>query len=193
MDEAWNQTRMAFTEAARWFGGVVAHSEGRWDEPGLGVWDVRALVGHTSRALLTLETYLGTPAASVDVSSTADYYLATAAGASDEEVAQRGRDAGAALGGDPVAGVAAIVGRVPPLLDAVDGDLVVTTIVGGIRLRDYVPTRTFELVVHTLDLASALGAAVEPPPAAASEALRVVADLAPRRGRAGLPPGFTVL
>ena len=28
----------------------------RWDGPGLGEWDLRALVGHTSRSLLTVET-----------------------------------------------------------------------------------------------------------------------------------------
>jgi hypothetical protein len=66
------------------------------------------------------------------------------------------------------------------------------------------PDRTSELVVHTLDLARALGLADEPPATPAAEALRVVADVAPRRGAAGailraatgrstLGPGFTVL
>ena len=39
-------------------------------EPGLGEWDVRSLVGHTSRALLTVETYLASPAEVVKVGST---------------------------------------------------------------------------------------------------------------------------
>ena len=30
----------------------------RWERPGLGEWDIRALVGHTSRSLLTVEIYL---------------------------------------------------------------------------------------------------------------------------------------
>jgi uncharacterized protein (TIGR03083 family) len=167
---------------------------------------VRALVGHTSRALLTVEAYLAQPARSVDLRSTADYYAAAGSTADPAAVAQRGRDAGAALGDDPAGAVRAIVARVPPLLDApsVRGDDAVTTIAGGMRLVDYVPTRTFELVVHTLDLARALGSDAEPPPAAATEALRLVAELAPRRGAAGpillaatgrttLGPGFSVL
>ena len=47
------------------------------DEPGLGEWDVRSLVGHTSRALLTVETYLSRPAEVVEVESTAEYYRVT--------------------------------------------------------------------------------------------------------------------
>jgi uncharacterized protein (TIGR03083 family) len=202
--DPWSETKAAFTEAAQWFAWAARLADGRWAEPGLGVWDVRALVGHTARALLTLETYLGRPAPTLDVGSTADYYLATGAASTDDEVAQRGRDAGAALGADPASMVAAIVDRVPRLLDDAEADLAVATIAGGIRLDHYVPTRTFELVVHTLDLGRALGITAEPPPASARAALRVVADLAPRRGtsgvllaavtgRAALDAGFTVL
>jgi hypothetical protein len=80
----------------------------------------------------------------------------------------------------------------------------VTTVVGGMRLRDYLPTRTFELVVHTSDLAAAIGVRPEVPAPAARQALLVVADLAvaaglaaplllAATGRPGLPTGFTVL
>ena len=31
----------------------------QWDLPGLGVWTVRDLAGHTARAILTVENYLG--------------------------------------------------------------------------------------------------------------------------------------
>jgi hypothetical protein len=49
----------------------------RWDAPGLGEWDVRALVGHTSRAMLTVEAYLAKPAEQVDMLSAPLYYRAT--------------------------------------------------------------------------------------------------------------------
>ena len=39
----------------------------RWDGPGLGEWDLRALVGHTSRSLLTVEAYLQRPAEQEDL------------------------------------------------------------------------------------------------------------------------------
>jgi hypothetical protein len=72
------------------------------------------------------------------------------------------------------------------------------------RLADYLPTRTFELAVHTADLATALGAPLDLPATAAAQALRLVADLAVSEGRAGalllaatgrsgLPAGFSVL
>lgn len=204
MSTSWTASRETFAEAAAWFVAVAAQVGDRWEAPGLGEWDVRALVGHTSRSLLTVETYLGIPAVRVDVGSTAAYYRATRARAAGPEVAQRGRDAGAALGPDPAAAVAEIAARVPPILDATDGTELVTTIAGGMRLSDYLPTRVLELVVHTLDLAAALGLPAEPPARGAAVALEIVADLAVADGRAaplllaatgrtGLPPGFTVL
>jgi uncharacterized protein (TIGR03083 family) len=150
----------------------------RWEAPGLGEWTVRDLVGHTSRSLLTVEEYLARPAASVEIASAAAYYRAIRHATAGPAVAQRGRDAGAALGADPVAAVAELVARVLPLLGSLDGDELVTTIAGGMRLADYLPTRTFELAVHTADLAAALGVAPSMPPTAAAQALAVVADLA---------------
>ena len=119
-------------------------------------------------------------------------------------VAQRGRDAGTALGADPVAAVAEIAARVVPLVEACDGTELLTTIAGGMRLADYLPTRTFELAVHTADLASALGLPLDVPPTAAAQALAVVAALAVADGLAGplllaatgrseLPARFSVL
>ena len=57
MHSSWEDARRAFTDAAEWFVRTAASVDDRWDQPGLGEWDVRALVGHTSRSLLTLETY----------------------------------------------------------------------------------------------------------------------------------------
>src|SRR5204863_1144842 len=111
MTFSWDNSRAAFADAAGWFVHTAALVGDRWDRPGLGEWDVRALVGHTSRALLTVETYLARPAAAVDVASAPDYYRATRAVAADPAVAARGRDAGIALGSDPAATVAEIAAR----------------------------------------------------------------------------------
>ena len=118
---SWDDSRRAFTDTAEWFVRTAALVGDRWDRPGVGEWDVRALVGRTSRSLLTVETYLARPAAAVEVASAADYFRATRAAAADPAVAARGRDAGAALGTDPAAAVAAIAARVLPLVDARDG------------------------------------------------------------------------
>lgn len=204
MAPSWNESRRAFTDAARWFVRTAALVGGRWDRPGLGEWDVRALVGHTTRSLLTVEAYVARPATVVEVASAAEYFRVTSATAADPAVAARGRDAGNALGADPAAGVVEIAARVLPLIDTHDGSELVTTIAGGMRLGDYLPTRTFELAVHTADLAVALGLPPDVPSTAAEEALRIVVDLAVADGLAGplllfatgrpaLRAGFSVL
>ena len=201
---SWDDSRRAFSDAAEWFVRTVLLVGDRWNQPGLGEWDIRALVGHTSRSLLTVETYLACPAATVELASAMDYFRATSAAAAGPAVAARGRDAGTALGSDPAGAVAEIAARVIPLVDAQDGSELVTTIAGGMRLADYLPTRTFELAVHTADLAAALGVPPEVPAAAAAQALAIVAELAvadglagplllAATGRPGLPAGFSVL
>lgn len=204
MDFTWEDSRQAFTDGAAQFVRTVALVGDRWTEPGLGEWDVRALVGHTSRSFLTVEEYLDRPAPAVEVAGPADYFRAVRTVASSQAVAQRGRDAGAALGDAPAAAVVEIADRVLALLDSCDGTELVTTIVGGMRLGDYLPTRTFELAVHTTDLAVALGEPQEVPSATAAQALAIVSDLAvvgrlagpllqAATGRPVPTTGFTVL
>jgi len=178
---------------------------GRWDQVALGEWTVRDLVGHTSRALLTVETCLTKGAATVDVESGVDYFGLVLASIGDPvAVAERGRDAGAALGPDPAEALAAIADRVLTAVRAADPDVLVGTPVGGMRLIDYLPTRTFELTVHTCDLAAALGQPLEVPESAGLQSLELVAGLAARAGQVGallhaatgrrnLPAAFTVL
>ncbi len=201
---SWNDSRRAFADAATWFVRMAELVGDRWSQPGLGEWDIRALVGHTSRSLLTVEAYLAQPAAAIEIASATDYFRATSAVAAGPAVAARGRDAGTALGSDPAAAVAEIAARVLPLVDSQDGTELVTTIAGGMALADYLPTRTFELAVHTSDLAVALDAPAEVPPTAAAQALQIVANLAvtdglaahlllSATGRPGLPEGFSVL
>jgi len=124
--------------------------------------------------------------------------------AADRAVAVRGREAGAAFGTDPAGAVADIAARVLALVDVRNGTELVTTIAGGMRLSDYLPTRTFELTVHTTDLANALGVPLDVPATAGAQTLQIVADLAVADGRAGplllaatgrpgLPARFSVL
>ena len=89
MSHGWRESRRAFGDAARWFVAVTGRVDGRWERPGLGEWDVRALVGHTSRSLLTVESYLRRPAESVQIQSAAEYYRATRSIATGPDVAER--------------------------------------------------------------------------------------------------------
>ena len=194
--------RAAFRSAGEWFRQVVGQVDDRWERPGLGEWTVRDLVGHTSRALSTVASYLDAEPGPVVVESTTAYFLAVAQSAA--AVAERGREAGRALGSDPVAAVADLTARVQAKVGSARDDAFVGTAAGGMRLVDYLPTRTFELVVHTADLTSALDIEPTPPPVAAASALRLAADLSLERGsavdvllaltgRRPLSVGFTVL
>jgi uncharacterized protein (TIGR03083 family) len=193
-----------FAEAATAYEALVAAiTPGQWAKPGLGEWDLRALVGHTSRSLVTVESYLGQPAATEDLTSPAAY-LAAVAKVDPASVADRGRAAGAALGDDPAAAVRTLVDRVVPLVAGED-DPLISTALGGMRLRQYLPTRTFELVVHGLDIARAAGL---PAPAYSTGLLTEVLALAASAavlggrgpevlltltGRTSLPAGFSVV
>ncbi len=201
--------RRFFRDAAGAFVEVVAGvGEDDWAKPGLGVWTVRDLAGHTSRALVTVESYLdpGTTAHDPALADAVAYFRAAASGLADAEaIAERGRQAGRALGEDPRATVAALAERVLALVDASPDDALVTSPMGTMTLVGYLPTRVFELAVHTLDLVSATGAAV---PASLAGPLRaglhLAADLADVKGstadvllaltgRRPLPEGFSVL
>jgi uncharacterized protein (TIGR03083 family) len=131
-----------------------------WDGPGLGDWDLRSLVGHASRSFVTVSTYLRAPAEREDLASAVDYVARLremAAGLGAADVAERGRQAGRDLGDDPAAAVDALA-RAALSDVAAAGDPLITVIGGlGIRLSNYLPTRTFELAVHGLDVARAAG------------------------------------
>lgn len=178
-----------------------------WDGPGLGDWDMRALVGHTSRSLITVSEYLRTPAEREDVTDAVAYYVwvreyTGAAGA--EAVTERGRAAGRDLGSDPVATVDGLAARALADVQAA-GDPVISVIGGlGIRLSNYLQTRVFELAVHGLDIARAAGCEFALPPDVLEQATVLAARVAVRlgqgetvltalTGRSALPPGYSVV
>lgn len=199
--------RRDFRRAAEGFAAVVGGIQpGSWESPALGVWNVRDLTGHTSRALLTVESYLD-PASTTNspaVQDAAGYLRAAAAALADPAaVAERGRLAGAALGDEPAAAVCSIAQRVLRLVDSSRDDALVSTPVGSMTLTGYLPTRTFELVVHGLDLVTATGAAA-PAELPLTACLQLAAELAIDTGHADdvllaltgrrlLAAGFSVL
>jgi hypothetical protein len=169
--------------AAAGFVDLVALLEGHdLTGPGLGDWDLRALVGHTSRSIVTVQEYLDCPAPTVDVPSAAGYLTRVRELLADRldpaDVTARGVAAGEALGDDPLSVVRRLVDGVSHQLAGVSGDPVITTIAGGMRLSDYLPTRVFELVVHSLDIVAATGVTWEPDPDALAVAIAVAADAA---------------
>jgi uncharacterized protein (TIGR03083 family) len=207
MIEAWGElnVRETFAEAARTFADLVRRiPPDRWDGPGLGEWDLRSLVGHTSRSLITVETYLRQPADTEEVPTPAAYYVAIS-GIDPHSVVGRGVAAGQALGENPAESVDSLAERVPALVETA-GNPLITTAAGGMRLETYLPTRSFELVVHSLDIAAAVPD-IEGPEFSdqlLSQVARVAATSAvllghgvelmlALTGRATLSPGFTVV
>ena len=177
-----------------------------WNGPGLGEWDLRSLVGHAGRSLSTVTSYLARPAAVIDVPSPAAYYrwAVQQIGADPAGVAERGRQAGIALGEDPAAAVRLLREDAVTAIRDLDADPIIETIAGGMRVSAYLPTRIFELTVHTLDIATALGRVVTAPAEPLGDALDLAVHLAQLKGdgeelllgltgRRPLPTNYSVL
>lgn len=182
----------------------------QWELPGLGSWSIRSLAGHTARSIVTVENYLASKAAvQVTIPTAEAYYAAIAASttsaADAAAVEARGIEAGKWLGSDPVARVAAALSHARELLGSQPPNRIVTVIGGmGIPLLEYLRTRVFELVVHSIDLSRATGI----PTGLSQEALEGAAALASGiaisrgqgedlllalTGRLPLPEGFSVV
>ncbi|MBB2990820.1 uncharacterized protein (TIGR03083 family) [Mycolicibacterium iranicum] len=201
-------SRQVFASAAHSFAALVRRiPDSRWDDPGLGDWSVRDLVGHTSRSLITVSTYLKAPAQREDLAGAADYYVAMhdySAHLGAEAIVERGRQAGRDLGADPAGTVDELVARVLAEVDAVEDPLIEVIGGYGIRLSSYLPTRTFELAVHGMDIAAAVGIDLAPTDDVLAEATSLAAQISVQlgrgatvllalTGRAGLPAAFSVV
>jgi uncharacterized protein (TIGR03083 family) len=128
-----------------------------WEEPALGSWNVRSLVGHTSRAITVVETYLlADPAPTMTAPDAETYYAEAFTKYTDNDaIAARGVEAGKALTEDSGALFEAALGRVLELIASNAPDRLVAIGPIGIPLSEYLRTRVFELVVHSMDIAKA--------------------------------------
>jgi uncharacterized protein (TIGR03083 family) len=188
--ESW---RDEFAAAADGFAMLVAEvAPDDWERPGLGVWNVRGLVGHTSRSLTLIGTYL---AAAADPSlelylGPVDYFAGALPSDGKERaqvdaaIAERGRQAGEELGPEPASRIAELAASAVALVRRTPDDAELTLRDGRMSLAGYIPTRTFELAVHSLDLADALGLTVPPRLAPAISAACTLAGALAARGPA---------
>ncbi|MDA8311373.1 MAG: maleylpyruvate isomerase N-terminal domain-containing protein [Actinomycetota bacterium] len=194
----WTDVRATFRHAVAGFvSAVEAVPSSRLSEAALGSWNVRDLIGHASRALTTIESYCGQTIDAPSLRGPAEYFArigqappgSEARRRRDAGIAERGREAGARLGGDPAVAVRALAERVLAFVDATDDEAPVASPAGQMTLAGYLPTRTFELAVHTLDLSAALGAPVpEVLQPAIAMSVMLAAEIA-----AGLPSAPDVL
>ncbi len=178
---------------------------------GLGSWTLRDLVGHTvSAGLAGVTEALGRPATTEDITTPEGYYALakTVDPAFLQAVVARSstdaRDWGARLGDQPAGQVRRLAERAVAAVAAADPDALVTTAAGGMRLGSWLPTRTFELVVHSMDVARAADVRVDLPVDALAESAALAARLAAvtgggqpvllaLTGRRDLPAGFSVV
>jgi uncharacterized protein (TIGR03083 family) len=183
--------------------------ESAWGAIGLGEWDVRTLVGHTTMAVGAVSSCLTVAAEREDIPSAAAYYgvirqFAQTAGA-DELNTKLSRRAADDLGSDPIAAVERVVRQALSDLEGAE-DHVVGVFGGvlGIRLSSFVPTRIFELAVHSLDIARAIEIPLVLPAEVIAEATQLAANIAVESGhgtdvlmsltgRVPLAPGFSAL
>jgi uncharacterized protein (TIGR03083 family) len=204
--------RRTYRAAAVSFADLVSRLPAdRWDAPGLGEWTLRELVGHTvGSALRQVPAVLAGTGGTVTLGSPQEYWTfartapadlhATATAASTDDA----RETGGWLGDDATGRVNELAGQATAALAATRDDDIVTTPAGGMRVRDWVPTRTFELVVHGLDIAAAAAVPFEPAPDAVAEAVTQAARIAAAvgdgpavlralTGRTALPERFSVV
>jgi uncharacterized protein (TIGR03083 family) len=205
--ESWGAVA-TFASAARSFAALVHDIPAdRWDGPGLGEWDLRSLVGHASRSLITVSTYPAQAAEREDITTPQEYYVRVnpaALGMSPAGVVERGRQAGRDLGDDPAATVDELVLRVLDVLSDAGNPLIQVIGGAGIRLHTYLPTRTFELAVHGLDIARAVDISFPMPTDVLEDATGLAARIAVAEGhgktvllaltgRAELPSSFSLV
>ncbi len=182
----------AFVEAAQWYRDLVAGIDLElMDSSGLGEWNLRELIAHTSRATSVVEEYFRhspvdeTPPKDDDPFGMAGAYYASAMrkSALHAEVAERGRLEASLLGTDPRPEIEARVQRaIATVRSAPEGALFVTRF-GTVGFAGYLCTRTVELVVHGIDVCDALGIEANVPALAARVVLAVLAEIVSHQGQ----------
>ncbi|MFD1369923.1 maleylpyruvate isomerase N-terminal domain-containing protein [Actinoplanes sichuanensis] len=204
--------RRTYRSAAIVFADLVARiPPAALDGPGLGEWTLRDLLGHTvSSALRQVPTVLATTAPTLLVPAPEAYFAlarvapADLVAAARQASAEDARATGAALGDDPADLVSHYIGQATGALAVAGDDDLVATPVGGMRVEDWLPTRTFELVVHASDAAVAAGLPIDFDPdtlaSTAALAARIgaaighgIPTIRALTGRTTLPTGFSVL
>ena len=176
-------SREAFQESVRQFVEVVEQiPEHAWEREGLGSWSVRELVAHVVRIIDRTAAYARV-SGTVDTESAATYYVhAMSSPGVNEAIAARARASVGLLGDDPARAARTIGEGTLAVVDTLDGDAAVVTPFGTMRLANYLPTRILEVVLHTLDVARAVGISVVPTRSALSVTLSLLAEIAVEHG-----------
>jgi hypothetical protein len=120
----------------------------------------------------------------------------------DDAIEARGREAALSLGADPLVEVSEASAVAIDIVRTNPPETTLGSPLGTVTLAQYVPSRTAELTIHTLDIVGAIGSSLEAPSAAVADSLAFVAGrargataqslLLALTGRCELPPGFSL-
>lgn len=198
--------------AARAFAELIEELAGaRWEAQALGVWSLRDLVGHaTSAGVNAVATTLQSRAATEDIATAEGYYAfgrSVDRATYDAAVAASTEDArhmGWSLGDHPGTAVRSLVEKTIAEVGPVEETTMLRSAAGGMRLGVWLPTRTFELAVHSLDISAAAGLPARLPDDVLADALALAGRIAAAAGdgnslllaltgRQRLPEAFSVV
>lgn len=183
MKNMWDEVRTGFQDAARGVARFIDNDAWEWWTPAVGDWNLLDLTNHMMRALSAPARHASeAPPTGATISSAAGYYaIYLAERAEDPEldlrVTRRAADH-ELVASTVVAAFDRAVAAAIAAVDAMEGERLATTPFGAMRMRDYLPTRTLELVVHGLDFAHAVDYRWDVPETALAQATALVADLA---------------
>ena len=158
----WSEVRDAFVASARWFECVADDVRPeQWSAPGLGLWNVRQLVGHsTINATMILDALDSSRTSGRAVGPFAfwDGVLAESREAVHARIGAAAADASNRLGNEPGPAVRQLIDRsIDIVVAASEMSLVSFGSAGSIALADFLPSRIVEFVAHGLDLCRAIG------------------------------------
>ncbi|MEV6673056.1 sterol carrier family protein [Streptomyces sp. NPDC051162] len=152
---------------------VEALDDGRFALPTrLGDWTVRELVTHIALGVRSVGDALGQPAPPAREITLAEWPFATAGYAAQVDTSVHE----AAASEDPVALLAHVADRFAELTSGVPAERLLRGRLGVMRLDDLLVTRCVELVVHSDDLAAALGVEIPYDRQALAVVTRLLAD-----------------
>lgn len=147
--------------------------EQSWSRPGLGSWSVVELVTHMLRGATRITEYLPLPVGEDAPLIDRVAYWGYDADAESPAIAQRAVEEAAKCEPDELPGRFAAAWRASVAAANVHGAAqVLPTFMGPMRLDEYTATRVLEMVVHHLDLRTAL----DQPPASTPAAARMTMD-----------------
>lgn len=178
-----SEIRTAFTDASEFLlRAIESVPVSDWEKPGLGVWNVRELAVHASRAWLTTLQYTA-ETSNLLLHRPVDYYLAVLnlPGDLHKRVADTTIEQAASVDEPVPAYASELCAEVSTVVDNTADDQVITSLAGGIRLIDYLPSRVLEMVTHGIDIHHALGSEPEVPVSAMSVSLELLSQIAAER------------